>query len=216
MIITLLTGLLLVTGGVWCGFCIPAEAMFAGSLYMTVTGALLSAALITGVASLFLPDVPRLRRELGRIKEKTGAAAGIILLLAGAMLLVWDAAALEAGHPLLMRSPRTTALCVSILALMGCGFCAASTRMTLCWNAEGLALRSVFGVVHRCAWADVTAWDTYRGTPRLYLNGRHFILPRDKRWNDFLRCLNDHRADRSEPPLPPRKSPLAQKRDAHP
>lgn len=201
MMITILTGLLLLAGIAWCGVCIPAKALLPDDVFLTVTAALLTVALIQGVTSLFLPEIPRMRRELGRVKEKGGAAAGIILLLAAGFLLVWDAAALAGGRPLLMGSLRTAALCCSVLALAGCLFCMLYAQLTLCWNEDGVLLRTCLGRLHRFGWDELTGYNCYHGVTRLYAGKRSFTIP-GGRQQAFWQCMTQQRRRMGLPPLP--------------
>lgn len=147
--LTILFIALIMLGSAWCALCtVEALLPLPPMAYFVGTGLFLLLALAISLVSLFGPDAPRLPREEGCLKE-SGSAAMLLLPGLAALLLFWDAAAFFTGRTLLTGSPATAAMIASLLAGAGMIFVTGGSQSCLCWNDEGVQLRSWFGRLHR-------------------------------------------------------------------
>lgn len=143
---------------------------------LIITAILLGAGTAASVASFFIPELPRLPREQGRTKEAHGFW-GLLILLAGAFLLVLDWENHAQGKDLFAGQLTSTIAAVSVLNCFGVVCTALSSQHCLCWNEDGFMFRTVMGRVHHYYWQDISARDSYRGAERIYVGKRCFVIP---------------------------------------
>lgn len=194
---------LIILGSAWCALCaVPELLPLSPMLYFLGTGVFFAFALALSLVSIFGPDTPRLPREEGRLKEG-GSAVMLLCIGIGFLLLIWDADAYFNGKELICGLPATTAMCASVLIGAGMIFVTGGNQSVLCWNDEGVQLRSWFGRIHRWVWADLTGFQLHRGSLLVLVGKRHFTVPSEKFKMDmrFIQAANHHRAREKLPPI---------------
>lgn len=163
-----------VFSGLWMVLC--AILGLSDACILIITAILLAAGTIISLACFLIPELPRLPREQGRTKEINGFW-GLLFLLAAAFLLVLDWENHAQGKELFLGQLTSTISTVSVLICFGVVCTALAGQHCLCWNEDGFMLRTVLGRVHSYGWDAITAWDSYRGTERIYVGKRCFVVP---------------------------------------
>lgn len=120
------------------------------------------------IAVFCMPELPRLKREKGRIPAHFEMWVVMLFFVASGVLLAIDVFALEQGQAVRYAPAggflSVFAACVSV----------ANERMCICWNDEGFVLRTALASIHHFNWAQLTGHHTYRGVTYLHVAGRRY------------------------------------------
>lgn len=153
--------------------------------------------LVLSVAAIFLPGVPRLKREKGRSQPSPLLWTPLLLLLMGGTWLALEGDALTAGRPPRMDDDlRHSAAMGMVLTAMGACLTVAAARMHICWNDEGFTLRTALGRIRSFGYEQLTGYSTHRGTTYLHVDQKRYVLSVNaEEAAGFWRCVNDRRRE---------------------
>ena len=170
---------------------------------LLITAILLGAGCVVSLASFVIPELSRLPREQGRLKEVEGFW-GLLILLVAVFLLVLDWENHIQGKDLFLGQLSSTIAAVSVLNCFGIMCTSLAGHHCLCWNEESFMLRTVTGRVYQYGWDAITAWDSYRGTDRIYVGKRCFVVPSPTRISSgrFQAYAAERRRALDLPPIP--------------
>jgi len=159
------------------------QALTDGVLLLT-GGVLYGLSCMVALLAVFcMPELPRLKREMGRTPPHFEMWVVLVFFLASGVLLAMDVYALEQGQTVRYAPAggflSVFAACVSV----------ASERMCICWNEEGFLLRTALGSVRHFRWEQLTGHHTYRGVTYLRAAGKRYIANLSSgQVRDFLRA----------------------------